>query len=77
MNKEIVAYMIHEVRIYGAPGETRRWTIFVDDYRLPDGTITGDVQYLLDQLQTGVHRGGRILSITPLYGDNPIFEASK
>lgn len=73
-NKEIIAYMIHEIRIYGSPGETRRWAIFVDDYRNPDEKISGDVEWLLDQLQTGVHRGGRILSITPLYAGKPIFE---
>ena len=59
--------MINESRAYGAPGETRRWAIFVDDYRLQDGSISDDIQWLLNQIQVGTHRGSTVISITPLY----------
>ena len=48
---EIVAYEYLEHRPYGAPGEKRRGVIFKETYRLPDGTIAGDYEWVVEQFR--------------------------
>ena len=48
---EIVAYEILERRPFGAPGEKRLFAILRDTYRMPDGSISGDWDWLVEQFQ--------------------------
>ncbi len=60
---EIVGYEYLEYRPYGAPGETKRGVIFQESYRMPDGSITGDYEWLIDQFKNS----NRTISLRPLY----------
>ena len=48
---EIIGYEYLEYRPYGAPGETKRGVIFQESYRMPDGSIAGDYEWLIDQFK--------------------------
>lgn len=67
----VVAWDIYERRIYGAPGETRHRVLWVEDYRIKDGT-TPDLDHLLNVARTrGVDAGARTIHVRPLvYGDD-------
>lgn len=48
---EIVAYEILEHRPYGGPGEKRLFAILRETYRMPDGSIAGDWDWLVEQFK--------------------------
>ena len=48
-NEDAIAYEIYEYRPYGAPGETRRFALFREHYLRPDGSVTGDWKWLIEE----------------------------
>lgn len=66
----VVAWDVYEFRIYGAPGETRHRVLWVEHYRLADGS-TPDLDNLLEAARIrGLDEGARTIHVRPLvYGD--------
>ena len=62
--KEADAYVIEELRLYGAPGETHRRVLWVDRYTLPDGS-SPDLDFMLEQAQKsgGIDGAAKTISI--------------
>lgn len=62
----IVAWDIYERRLYGAPGEVRHRVLWVDDYRLEDGT-SPDLDELLDAARKSeLDPGAKTIYVKPL-----------
>jgi hypothetical protein len=72
VKQEPIGYEHHEFRPLGAPGEIRIHGIFASQYRLPDGTISGDFQWLADQYK----RNKDTIKLMPLYYHPPVKEES-
>ena len=69
-NFQLVAYDILERRVYGTPGETHHRVLWIENYRLPDGTISGDLDYLLEAARNrdgGVDGSACTIHIKELY----------
>ena len=66
----VVAWDVYERRIYGAPGEVRHRVLWVEHYKLSDGT-TPDLNEMLDAArENGVDKGAKTIHVRPLvYGD--------
>lgn len=63
----VVAWDVYDRRIYGAPGETRHCVLWVEHYRLPDGT-TPDLDELLQAARNGgIDSGARTIYVKPLH----------
>lgn len=67
---DVVAWDIYEQRIYGSPGETRHRVLWVEDYRLDDGS-TPDLDWMLETaIKGGIDAGARTIYVRPLvYGN--------
>ena len=67
----VAAWDVYERRIYGAPGEKRHRILWVEDYRLPDGT-TPDLDWLLESARDGgIESSARTIHVRPLvYADS-------
>lgn len=65
--QEPVGYEHHEYRPFGAPGEIRIHAILKSQFLLPDGSITGDFQWLADQYSIGKNT----IKLEPLYTTPP------
>ncbi len=63
MTYAIYAYAIHQHVPMGAPMETKRKVIFVDDYRGHDGEITGDLEFVI----SSIRNDKTTISVTPLF----------
>jgi hypothetical protein len=61
--QEPVAWEHHEYRPYGAPGEIRIHAILASQYMLPDGSVAGDFQWLVDQYRADKNT----IKLIPLY----------
>lgn len=66
----VVAWDVYERRIYGAPGETWHRVLWVENYRLADGSAP-DLDNLLESARLrGIDNGARTIHVRPLvYGD--------
>lgn len=66
---KIVAWDVYERRIYGAPGETHHRVLWVENYRLSDGS-TPDLDWMLKMARDrGVDEGARTIHVRPLYAE--------
>jgi hypothetical protein len=63
---QIVAWDWFHHRRYGAPGETRHNVLFVEDYRLANGT-TPDLDNLLEHYRDNKSTEGHTIHVRPLY----------
>jgi hypothetical protein len=68
--KKPCAWVVNEIRIYGAPGETRKRVLWVSDYLLPDNTHP-DLDYLLNAASQdgGIDGRAKTISVKPLFDD--------
>jgi hypothetical protein len=69
---EPVAWDVYEHRVYGAPGETRHRVLWVEHYRIQDGS-TPDLDWLLKLAyeKGGTDGGAKTIHVRPLiYGDS-------
>ena len=66
---KIVAWDIFERRIYGAPGETRHRVLWVEHYRLEDGT-TPDLDCLIEAAKNNeLDKAAVTIHVRPLYSE--------
>ena len=65
--QEPVAWEHHEYRPYGAPGEIRIHAILASQYMMPDGSVVGDYQWLVDQYKADKNT----IKLFPLYTAPP------
>jgi hypothetical protein len=68
----LVAWDVYEHRIYGAPGETRHRVLWVDSYRLNDGS-TPDLDALLDAAKKdgGIDGSAKTIYVRALFAEIP------
>lgn len=68
---DVVAWDVYEQRIYGAPGETRHRVLWVQDYRMSDGS-TPDLDWMLEKAREGgMDSGARTIHVRALvYADS-------
>ena len=64
---EPVAYEHHEYRPYGAPGKIRIHAILASQYMMPDGSVAGDFQWLVDEYK----KDKNTIKLIPLYTTPP------
>lgn len=62
-----VGYEHHEYRPFGAPGEVRIHAVLASQYKMPDGTIAGDFQWLIDLYKADKNT----IKLVPLYTAPP------
>lgn len=65
--QELVGYEHHEYRPFGAPREIRMHAILTSQYMLPDGSVAGDFQWLVDQYKADKNT----IKLQPLYTTPP------
>jgi hypothetical protein len=65
--QEPVAWEHHEYRPYGAPGEIRIHAVLASQYMMPDGSVAGDFQWLVDQYKADKNT----IKLIPLYATPP------
>jgi len=61
--QEPVAWEHHEYRPYGAPGEMRIHAILASQYTMPDGSVSGNFQWLVNQYKEDKNT----IKLIPLY----------
>ena len=64
---EPVAWEHHEYRPYGAPGQIRIHAILASQFTMPDGSIAGDFQWLVDEYK----KDKNTIKLFPLYTTPP------
>jgi len=65
--QEPVAWEHHEYRPYGAPGEIRIHAILASQYTMPDGSVSGNFQWLVNQYKEDKNT----IKLIPLYTTPP------
>ena len=70
--QEPVAWEHHEYRPYGAPGEIRIHAILTSQYMMPDGSVAGDFQWLVDEYK----KDKNTIKLIPLYATPPAAHTS-
>jgi hypothetical protein len=65
--QEPVAWEHHEYRPYGAPGEIRIHAILASQYTMPDGSVSGNFQWLVNQYKEDKNT----IKLIPLYTTRP------
>ena len=65
--QEPVGWEHHEYRPYGGPGEIRIHAILRSQYMLPDGSVAGDFQWLVDEYK----KDKNTIKLIPLYTTPP------
>lgn len=63
LNQLPCGYEHHEHRPYGAPGEVRIHAVLASQYKMPDGTIANDFQWLIDEYKADPNT----IKLLPLY----------
>lgn len=61
--QEPVGWEHHEYRPYGGPGQIRIHAVLASQYMLPDGSVAGDFQWLVDQYKADKNT----IKLIPLY----------
>lgn len=72
-SQEPVAYEYAEHRPYGALGQIRHSAILLEHFRMKNGAIAGDWQWVLDQMKASKHT----LMLRPLYAGPYIIKKDK
>ncbi len=70
---ELVAWDVYEQRKYGPSGDKHHRVLWVEHYKLPDGS-TPDLDNLLLSARTGETSGGKTIHVKPLYTKDVAFE---
>jgi hypothetical protein len=65
--QEPVGWEHHEYRPYGAPGEIRIHAILVSQYTMPDGSLSGDFEWIVNQYREDKNT----IKLIPLYTTPP------
>ena len=66
-----VAWDYYHKRLQGAPGETRHDVIWVANYTLKDGSVSGDLELVLQHRRAGRDNVEATIWLRPLYyGDD-------
>lgn len=68
-----VAWEHHEYRPYGAPGEIRIHAILASQYMMPDGSVAGDFQWLVNEYK----KDKNTIKLLPLYTTPPAAQWDK
>jgi hypothetical protein len=71
--QEPVAWEHHEYRPYGGPGQIRIHAVLASQYMMPDGSVHGDFQWLVDEYK----KDKNTIKLIPLYTTPPAAQWDK